>query len=72
VVEGNVGDPDACGGTRAVTKVLTPNDFAYLEAIIARLTAFEARLSENPKPIAWRFTRPKLLEKWSHNHDTNL
>jgi hypothetical protein len=53
-------------------KVLTPNDFANLEAIIARLTAFEARLSENPKPIAWRFTRAKLLEKWSHKHDTNL
>ena len=53
-------------------KVLTPNDFPHLEAVAARLTAFEDRLNANRKPIAWKFTRAKRLEKWGHKHDTDL
>ena len=53
-------------------KVLTPNDFPDLAAVAARLTAFEARLNAHPKPIAWKLTRQKLLEKWANKRDTYL
>jgi hypothetical protein len=53
-------------------KVLTPNDFPDLAAVAARLTAFAERLNANPKPVTWKFTRAKLLEKWAKKHDTYL
>ena len=41
-------------------KVLTPNDFADLEALRWRLTLYEELSNRNPKPFAWKFDRVKL------------
>ena len=41
-------------------KVLTPNDFADLDAVEARLTAFAALYNDTAVPFDWRFTRAKL------------
>ena len=49
-------------------KVLTPNDFASLEEVAARLFAFEERYAAIAKPFAWKFTRhdlSRLLDKLS-------
>ena len=42
-------------------KVLTPNDFAKLEAIRVRLALYEELSNRTPKPFAWKFTRQDLL-----------
>ena len=44
-------------------KVLTPNDFANLEAMRVRLRLYEELSNRSPKPFQWKFTREKL-EKW--------
>jgi hypothetical protein len=41
-------------------KVLTPNDFADLEAIRLRLALYEALSNQSPKPFQWKFDRTKL------------
>lgn len=41
-------------------KVLTPNDFADLEAIRLRLTLYEALCNRCPRPFQWKFDRAKL------------
>lgn len=41
-------------------KVLTPNDFADLEAIRLRLALYEARSNQSPRPFQWQFDRTKL------------
>jgi hypothetical protein len=41
-------------------KVLTPNDFASLDEVEARLLAFEERYAAIAKPFAWKFTRHDL------------
>ena len=41
-------------------KVLTPNDFADLEAIRLRLALYEALSNQNPTPFQWKFDRAKL------------
>jgi hypothetical protein len=41
-------------------KALTPNDFADLDALAARITAFEAHYRQVAKPFDWTFTRAKL------------
>ena len=41
-------------------KVLTPNDFADLAAVEARLLAFAARYNDTAVPFHWRFTRADL------------
>ncbi|MGI8657222.1 MAG: transposase [Candidatus Limnocylindria bacterium] len=41
-------------------KVLTPNDFADLEAVEARLLAFQARYELLARPFEWKFTRADL------------
>ncbi len=41
-------------------KVLTPNDFADLDAVAARLRLYEALTNQQPHPFAWQFTRAKL------------
>ena len=49
-------------------KVLTPNDFASLDEVAARLFAFEKRYQAIAKPFAWKFTRhdlSRLLDKLS-------
>jgi hypothetical protein len=43
-------------------KVLTPNDFADLEALRLRLALYEELSNRSPKPFAWQFDRAKLIE----------
>jgi len=42
-------------------KVLTPNDFANLEAVRVRLALYEELSNRTPKPFKWKFTRHDLL-----------
>jgi DDE superfamily endonuclease len=42
-------------------KVLTPNDFATLDAVRVRLALYEELSNRTPKPFAWKFTRQDLL-----------
>ena len=46
--------------------VLTPNDFADLAAVEARLLAFEALYNDTARPFDWRFTRARLEERLAH------
>jgi hypothetical protein len=41
-------------------KVLTPNDFADLEAVRLRLALYEELSNQNPMPFQWKFDRTKL------------
>ena len=41
-------------------KVLTPNDFADLQEVKARLLDFQARYEQYAKPFEWKFTRDDL------------
>ena len=41
-------------------KVIRPADFTDLDALAARLTAFEPRFNATATPFDWRFDRPKL------------
>ena len=41
-------------------KALTPNDFADLDALAARIQAFEYHYRQIAKPFDWTFTRTKL------------
>ena len=41
-------------------KVLTPNDFADLEAIRLRLAFYEELSNQSPTPFRWKFDRTKL------------
>lgn len=53
-------------------KVLTPNDFADLAAVEARLAAFEQRYEQTAAPFEWKFTRTdlaKLLERLADKPD---
>ena len=43
-------------------KVLTPNDFASLQAIVKRLDAFEHHYNQIAQPFEWTFTRRDLAE----------
>jgi len=43
-------------------KVLTPNDFANLQAIRLRLALYEQLTNRQPKPFAWKFTRQHLMD----------
>lgn len=43
-------------------KVLTPNDFATLEAVRVRLALYEELSNRTPRPFAWKFTRHDMLE----------
>jgi DDE superfamily endonuclease len=42
-------------------KVLTPNDFANLDAVRLRLALYEQLSNRSPRPFAWKFTRQDLL-----------
>jgi hypothetical protein len=42
-------------------KVLTPNDFATLQAIRLRLTLYEELSNRTPRPFAWKFTRQDMV-----------
>lgn len=41
-------------------QVLTPNDFADLEAVRLRLALYEELSNQNPMPFQWKFDRTKL------------
>jgi hypothetical protein len=41
-------------------KVLTPNDFADLEALRLRLALYEELSNQHPTPFQWKFDRAKL------------
>jgi hypothetical protein len=41
-------------------KALTPNDFEDLDALAARITAFEQHYRQIAEPFQWTFTRAKL------------
>ncbi len=41
-------------------KVLTPNDFANLDALAERLLTFQERYEQVAQPFAWKFTRHDL------------
>lgn len=41
-------------------KVLTPNDFASLDAVRLRLELYEELTNRDPKPFEWKFTRQDL------------
>ena len=41
-------------------KILTPNDFANLEAIRLRLALYEELSNQHPTPFQWQFDRTKL------------
>jgi hypothetical protein len=43
-------------------KVLTPNDFADLEALRLRLALYEELSNRSPRPFAWKFDRAQLIE----------
>ena len=42
-------------------KVLTPNDFATLDAVRTRLSLYEELSNRTPRPFAWKFTRQDML-----------
>jgi len=42
-------------------KVLTPNDFADLEALRLRLALYEELSNQSPTPFRWKFDRAKLM-----------
>lgn len=42
-------------------KVLTPNDFANLEAVRLRLALYEELSNQHPTPFQWKFDRSKLI-----------
>ena len=42
-------------------EVLTPNDFATLDAVRLRLALYEQLSNRTPRPFAWKFTRQDLL-----------
>ena len=41
-------------------KLLTPDNFASLDALAEQLTAFEARYNQAAQPFDWRFNRDDL------------
>jgi transposase len=43
-------------------KVIRPADFADLDALAARLTAFEPRFNATATPFDWRFGRAELAD----------
>ena len=47
-------------------KVLTPNDFATLDAVRLRLALYEQLSNRTPRPFAWKFTRQDLLNWLKH------
>jgi len=42
-------------------KVLTPNDFATLQAIRVRLALYEELSNQTPRPFKWKFTRQDMM-----------
>lgn len=43
-------------------KVLTPNDFEDLDAVVQRLADFEQRYNQTARPFRWKFTTTDLAE----------
>jgi hypothetical protein len=55
-------------------KVLNPNDFPSLQAVVDRLNAFEDHYNQIAKPFDWNFTREKLANLMTRldAHEPNL
>jgi hypothetical protein len=53
-------------------KVLTPNDFADLDAIRLRLAWYEELSNQRPTPFQWKFDQVKLLALLAKNLSLNL
>jgi transposase len=55
-------------------KVLTPNDFASLQAVVERLDAFERHYNQVAEPFEWSFSRRDLAELISRvaDHEPRL
>jgi transposase len=55
-------------------KVLTPNDFASLQAVVDRLDDFEHHYNQIAKPFEWSFTRRDLSDLIARvsNHEPRL
>jgi hypothetical protein len=55
-------------------KVLTPNDFPSLQAVVDRLDAFEHHYNQIAKPFQWTFTRRDLSDLIARvsNHEPRL
>ena len=55
-------------------KVLTPNDFASLQAVVDRLDDFEHHYNQIAKPFEWSFTRHDLSDLIARvsNHEPRL
>ena len=51
-------------------KVLTPNDFASLEAVADRLLLFQEHYATVAKPFEWQFTRRDLTALLKKLHAT--
>jgi hypothetical protein len=52
-------------------KALTPNDFADLDEVRARLEGFQARLNTTAQPFDWRYRRcdlDALMTRLSERH----
>jgi hypothetical protein len=43
-----------------ISKLLTPDDFANLEDLAKKVTAFEKRYNDAAHPFDWRFDRTDL------------
>ena len=55
-------------------KVLTPNDFSNLQAVVDRLDTFEHHYNQIAKPFQWNFTRRDLADLIAHvaDHEPRL
>ena len=53
-------------------KVLTPNDFADLDALEAQLLAFGRRYEQIASPFEWKFTRADLNRLLARTNDPAL
>jgi hypothetical protein len=47
-------------------KVLTPNDFADLDAVAVRLALYEKLSNQTPSPFTWKFNRQQLVDLLAH------
>jgi len=53
-------------------KVLTPNDFASLQAVADRLLTFQTYYEQIAQPFAWKFTRTDLQDLMTKLNRTSL
>ncbi len=59
-------NPSAISCSLGQRTVLTPNEFADLAAVQARLLAVATRYTDTARPFAWRFPRAPLEDRLAH------